>query len=47
VNRLLRLLPGIRGLTRLAARLDEWLLRLPGLRRAGLQVVGKAVKPKG
>jgi SAM-dependent methyltransferase len=47
VNRLLRFLPGIRGLTRLAARLDEWLLRLPGLRRAGLQVVGMAVKPKG
>jgi len=44
-NRLFRFLPGIRGLTRLATRLDDWTLRLPGLGRAGLQVVGVAQKP--
>lgn len=43
-NRLFRFIPGIRRITRLAARLDRWLLSLPGLRRAGLQVVGVAVK---
>ncbi len=44
-NRLLRFLPGIRSLTRLAADADAALLRLPFLRRAGLQVVGAAQKP--
>ncbi len=44
-NRLFRFVPGIRGLTRLAARLDDWTLRLPGLAGAGLQVVGDAEKP--
>ena len=44
-NRLFRFVPGIRGLTRLAARLDDWTLRLPGLAGAGLQVVGVAEKP--
>lgn len=44
-NRLFRFLPGIRGLTRLATRLDAWTIRLPGLSRAGLQVVGVAEKP--
>jgi ubiquinone/menaquinone biosynthesis C-methylase UbiE len=44
VNRLWRHLPGIRRLTRAFVALDQWLLRLPGLRHAGLQVVGKAKK---
>ncbi|HWG78732.1 MAG TPA: class I SAM-dependent methyltransferase [Stellaceae bacterium] len=43
-NRLFRFLPGIRAVTRLAARVDEALLSLPFLRRAGLQVVGAAQK---
>lgn len=41
-NRLFRFLPGIRGLTRFSAGLDEVLLGLPGMSRAGLQVVGEA-----
>ena len=45
-NRLLRFVPGIRSLTRWAAAFDEFCLRLPGLRRAGLQVVGWAEKPR-
>ncbi len=45
VNRLFRHVPGIRRITRAFVALDEWLLRLPGLRHAGLQVVGKARKP--
>jgi SAM-dependent methyltransferase len=45
-NRLFRFVPGIRWLTRLATRLDRWTLTLPGLSRAGLQVVGVAVKPE-
>lgn len=44
-NRLFRFLPGIRALTRLATRIDATALRMPGLRRAGLQVVGAARKP--
>jgi ubiquinone/menaquinone biosynthesis C-methylase UbiE len=44
-NRLFRFVPGIRRITRLAARLDRRTLALPGLGRAGLQVVGVAVKP--
>lgn len=44
-NRLFRFIPGIRGLTRGAARFDHWCTSLPWLRRAGLQVVGSAVKP--
>jgi len=44
-NRAFRFIPGIRPLARWAARFDEWLLRCPGLRSAGLQVVGVAVKP--
>lgn len=44
-NRLFRFLPGIRALTRLATRIDAAALRLPGLRNAGLQVVGAARKP--
>jgi ubiquinone/menaquinone biosynthesis C-methylase UbiE len=44
-NRLFRFLPGIRTLTRLATRFDEWTVQFPGFRRAGLQVVGHAEKP--
>jgi SAM-dependent methyltransferase len=44
-NRLFRFVPGIRSLTRLSTRIDHLTCRLPGLRRAGLQVVGVAEKP--
>jgi ubiquinone/menaquinone biosynthesis C-methylase UbiE len=44
LNRLFRYLPGIRAITRGAARLDEAILHLPGFARAGLQVVGLAEK---
>jgi SAM-dependent methyltransferase len=44
VNRLFRFLPWIRAITRASARADEAILALPGLRRAGLQVVGIAQK---
>lgn len=47
VNRLFRFLPGIRALTRAAARFDDWVLRLPGFARLGLQVVGVARKDRG
>jgi len=46
-NRLFRFLPGIRGVTRFFARLDDWVLRRRGLRRAGLLVIGVAGKPLG
>ncbi|BAK77177.1 methyltransferase type 11 [Pseudogulbenkiania sp. NH8B] len=45
-NRLFRYLPGIRALTRLMAKLDGWTVRIPGLRHAGLIVIGMAEKPK-
>jgi SAM-dependent methyltransferase len=45
VNRVFGLVPGIAALVRASARLDEWLLRLPGVGRAGLQVVARARKP--
>jgi ubiquinone/menaquinone biosynthesis C-methylase UbiE len=44
-NRAFRVVPGIRAITRASARMDEALLALPGLRRAGLQVIGVAQKP--
>ena len=44
-NRLFRFVPGIRALTRGSARLDDVITRWPALSRAGLQVVGVAVKP--
>jgi ubiquinone/menaquinone biosynthesis C-methylase UbiE len=44
-NRLFRFVPGIRRLTRAVAELDEWTVRLPGLRHAGLYVIGMAEKP--
>jgi SAM-dependent methyltransferase len=43
-NRLFRFIPGIRRVTRFFAGLDDWTLRLPLMGRAGLQVVGAAVK---
>lgn len=43
-NRLFRFVPGITALTRLSARIDRFILSLPGLNRAGLQVVGVAEK---
>ncbi len=45
-NRLFQYVPGIRRITRISARFDNWCTNLPGLRRAGLQVVGTATKPK-
>jgi ubiquinone/menaquinone biosynthesis C-methylase UbiE len=39
-NRVFRFVPGIRAITRAAARLDEWTVAVPGLTRAGLQVIG-------
>lgn len=45
VNRLFRFVPGIRGIVRAFCRLDEALLRFPLLERAGLQVIGVAIKP--
>lgn len=44
-NRVFRFIPGIRGITRASARFDDWCTSLPGMQRAGLQVVGKAIKP--
>lgn len=41
-NRLFRYIPGIRTLTRAACRIDHWTTSLPGLRHAGLQVIGVA-----
>jgi len=41
-NRLFRYLPGIRPLTRAACRIDHLTTSLPGLRHAGLQVIGVA-----
>jgi ubiquinone/menaquinone biosynthesis C-methylase UbiE len=43
-NRAFRYLPGIRALTRLACRLDDRTIQLPGLQNAGLQVIGVAQK---
>lgn len=45
-NRLFRFIPGIRAITVGFTRFDRWCTNLPGLRRAGLQVVGRAVKPE-
>lgn len=41
-NRFFRFIPGIRYISRMAAKFDDFILRLPGLQRAGLQVVGVA-----
>ena len=44
-NRLFRFIPGIRLLTRGAVKLDDLIVRIPWLSRAGLQVIGVAEKP--
>jgi SAM-dependent methyltransferase len=41
-NRLFRHVAGIRTITRAACRVDHWTTSLPGLRHAGLQVIGVA-----
>jgi len=43
-NRLFRYLPGVRGLTRFAARADHWITTRRPLARSGLIVVGVAEK---
>jgi ubiquinone/menaquinone biosynthesis C-methylase UbiE len=45
-NRLFRFVPGIAGITRAAARFDEWALQRPSLAAAGLQVIGVAERPR-
>ncbi len=45
-NRFFRFIPGIKAITRAAARFDAWCLRFSSMKRAGLQVVGKAIKPE-
>jgi len=42
INRVWQYVPGAVALTRLATKVDEWTLRLPGLSGAGLAVVGRA-----
>lgn len=44
-NRAFKFIPGVRGLTRAFAGLDDLMRRVPGLRNAGLQVIGAAQKP--
>lgn len=44
-NKLFRYVPGIRAITRASTVLDEWILKIPGFKRYGLQVIGKAEKP--
>ncbi len=43
-NRLFRFLPGIRKITRWAAKFDDLITNLPGMKRSGLQVIGVARK---
>ncbi|MBN9486399.1 MAG: methyltransferase domain-containing protein [Alphaproteobacteria bacterium] len=44
VNRLFRFVPGIRSLTRAAARLDDAVLSIPGFSGYGLQAIGCATR---
>ena len=44
-NRLFRVIPGIRALTRAAARFDDWVVRHSAFKNAGLQVIGVARRP--
>lgn len=44
-NRFFRFIPGIVRITRGFTHFDHWCTNLPGMKRAGLQVVGKAQKP--
>lgn len=46
LNRLFRFVPGIAAIARAAANVDAWTLRLPGLGRIGLQVIGVAQRQK-
>ena len=43
-NRLFRFIPGIRLITRYSAKIDDLIVKLPGLSHAGLQVIGVAEK---
>ncbi len=45
-NRIFRFIPGIRKITHVATLLDDLTLKIPGLSKAGLQVVGVAEKPE-
>lgn len=45
VNRLFRFIPGIRVITRAFAKLDDLMLKMPGMGNMGLQVIGRASKP--
>lgn len=44
-NRIFRFIPGITLLTQLAAKMDDFIVRLPGMQRNGLIVIGSARKP--
>ncbi|MAZ66607.1 MAG: methyltransferase type 11 [Kangiellaceae bacterium] len=44
-NRFFRYIPGIRKITRLFIAIDHFITNIPGLRKAGLQVIGVAQKP--
>jgi len=44
-NRGLRLMPGVRAMTRFATRLDAWTTGLPGMAGNGLIAVGVGEKP--
>jgi SAM-dependent methyltransferase len=44
INRLWQYVPGVRSLTRAAARVDDLALRLPGLSGAGVIAIGAAAK---
>jgi SAM-dependent methyltransferase len=46
VFRFWQYVPGVRGLTRAAARFDQWTLRIPGLSAAGVLAIGAAVKTR-
>jgi len=45
-NRLFRFMPRIQEIVRFSTRLDELIVRLPGMHGAGLQVIGTATKPQ-
>jgi SAM-dependent methyltransferase len=45
INRVWQYVPGVRGLTRAAARFDDLLLHAPGLSGAGLIAIGAATRP--
>ena len=45
-NRLFRFIPGIRAITKAFVWFDDKCTKIPGIHKAGLQVVGKAIKAK-